>query len=98
MKQLTIEEMRNNLTLAIEDETWLSIFERAVCEWVPLDRTNSALLYMVYENLMIIYALQNIKSADERQVFYIENSIALDYAAKWEEAPLPLLEQEKKEG
>lgn len=98
MKQPTIEEMRNNLTLTIEDEVWLGIFERAVCEWVPLDRTNSTFLYMVYENLMIIYALQNIKSADGRQVFYIENSIALDYAAKWEEAPLPLLEQEKKEG
>jgi hypothetical protein len=97
MKQLTINEMRNNLTLAIEDEVWLGVFEKAVCEWAPLDRTNSTFLYMIYENLMIIYALQNIKSADERQVFYIENSIMLDYAAKWEEA-LPLLEQERKEG
>jgi len=47
---------------------------------------------------MIIYALQNIKNADERQVFYIENSITLDYAAKMEKGMLPVLEQEKKEG
>ena len=97
MKQLTIEEMRNNLTLTIEDEVWLGVFEKAVCDCVPINPTNSTFVYMVYENLMTIYALQNIKNADERQVFYIENRIALDYAAKWEEA-LPLLEQERKEG
>ena len=64
----------------------------------PLNPSNRTFLRLIYENLMIIYALQNIKNADERQVFYIENSITLDYAAKMEKGMLPVLEQEKKEG
>lgn len=100
MKQLTIEEMRNNLTLAIEDETRLALFEEQVKEYKanPRDHVNRIMLRATYENLMLVYALQNIANADERIVFYIENQVSLDYAEEMEFVIVPLLEKQKQEG
>lgn len=100
MKQLTINEMRNNLTLAIEDEARLALFEEQVKEYEanPRDHVNRIMLRATYENLMLVYALQNIANADERITFYIENKVRLNYAEEMEKALLPLLEQEKREG
>lgn len=100
MKQLTIEEMRNNLTLAVEDETRLALFEEQVKEYEanPRDHVNRIMLRATYENLMLVYALQNIANADERIVFYIENQVSLDYAEEMEFVIVPLLEKQKQEG
>lgn len=100
MKQLTIEEMRNNLTLTIEDEARLALFEEQVKEYKanPRDRFHHIMLRATYENLMLVYALQNIANADERIVFYIENQVSLDYAEEMEFVIVPLLEKQKQEG
>lgn len=99
MKQLTIEEMRNNLTLAIEDEARLALFEDVVNEYIAEPNiVNKKILYGTYENLLLVYALQNIKNADERITFYAENSVSLNYAEEMEFVILPLLEMQKKEG
>ena len=91
MKQLTINEMRNNLTLAIEDEARLAFFEEQVKEYEanPRDHANRIMLRATYENLMLVYALQNIANADERITFYI------DYAEEIEFVIVPLLEKQK---
>jgi hypothetical protein len=100
MKQLTINEMRNNLTLAIEDEARLAFFEEQVKEYEanPRDHANRIMLRATYENLMLVYALQNIANADERITFYIENKVSLDYAEEMEFVIVPLLEKQKQEG
>jgi hypothetical protein len=100
MKQLTISEMRNNLTLAIEDEARLAFFEEQVKEYEanPRDHANRIMLRATYENLMLVYALQNIANADERITFYIENKVSLDYAEEMEFVIVPLLEKQKREG
>lgn len=100
MKQLTISEMRNNLTLAIEDEARLAFFDEQVKEYEanPRDHVNRIMLRATYENLMLVYALQNIANADERITFYIENKVSLDYAEEMEFVIVPLLEKQKQEG
>ena len=97
MKQLTIGEMRNNLTLAIEDEARLALFEEQVKEYEanPHSNANRIMLRATYENLMLVYALQNIANADERIAFYIENKVSLDYAEEMEFVIVPLLEKQK---
>ena len=56
MKQLTINEMRNNLTLAIEDEARLALFEEQVKEYEanPNSNVNRVMLRAAYENLMLV--------------------------------------------
>ena len=64
----------------------------------PHSNVNRIMLRATYENLMLVYALQNIANADERITFYIENKVSLDYAEEMEFVIVPLLEKQKKEG
>lgn len=93
MVQLTHEVMRSNLTLAIEEAERIALFDEAVEAYKenPTDRINAILVDSCYKNLMLVYAIQNIKNEDERMIFYIENSIPLDYAEALEKVIIPLL-------
>lgn len=93
MTQLTIEEMRYNLTLTIEEAERIALFDDAVEAYKenPTDRINAILVDSTYKNLMLVYAIQNIKDKEERMIFYIENSIPLDYVEALEKVIIPLL-------